>query len=806
MGYLKYEIIYLVLSKRWRVNYGVDVEGERKMAVPFRAKDVPAKRTEFGHPDVAILLTQLSYYYSGLSDEELEECFYSLDFVTNKEEEYASWIREIRPEFVHQSIQNLSGVNLSDVQQKQTHLFPFLRRNMVVVDFYLGKIVFPKESRTFEKKLVCSAWDLCSEDATLPVTGFSGTNDTSNLLPAPIIQQDLPQLQSTNSELRETILRKENNNVTVLPRGVTARAILTRLIDNNIAILLDSGALMLELDNEGVAKTWLKLLHQCGNSDKEAAVYYDKDELRVKFGTDLEDSVPFHTSYYVDKLDRCVIYLDDVHTRGTDLKIPPPSVACVTIAAGMTRDKMVQACMRMRLLGNGHSIHFFVSDEARNGIDALCQNPSQSPEVSHIMSWVCHNSAEFEKDGLIYWAASGINYSHKRMVETNFAQVGMSPENYVALGEMCCDQEYQTLQVMYGKHRDEINYIDVLKSVIEKKRNEIWDEFLHMGFDISNTISYSNFGQELVTRCKELIPHKAVVSHLLSDEEQEKECEVELEQEEEVIRPPAAEPATHKLEKDVVHFVNHGVTEPGLTSGTILPLHEALKQTTMYEQLPPKENWCKNLAWHVTKDFVSVIISGNKQDKLNEFIRPPNWILTTTKSKSTKVLLISPFEANELIPLIKRGKAATTLRPFAPRLIPLQSTLVDSNKLWLPYTSQDIRLPRNLLPPLYLFSATLYFLDAAEVEEFCNFVGIIPSNGRTPGQEKAFREGKIESGFLLGPFRKEICTNIERICGFTKHPGNFVRHLVETRHGYFPQICHVSKLMVDSVKVSSFEK
>jgi len=44
MGYLKYEILFLVLSKRWRVNYGVDKEGDRKMAIPFRAKDLPAKR------------------------------------------------------------------------------------------------------------------------------------------------------------------------------------------------------------------------------------------------------------------------------------------------------------------------------------------------------------------------------------------------------------------------------------------------------------------------------------------------------------------------------------------------------------------------------------------------------------------------------------------------------------------------------------------------------------------------------------------------------------------------------------------
>lgn len=64
-GMLRFEVLKSILSKRWRVNYGVNIKGPRKMAIPFNAKDVAAEKTEFGHADVAICLTQLSYYYSG---------------------------------------------------------------------------------------------------------------------------------------------------------------------------------------------------------------------------------------------------------------------------------------------------------------------------------------------------------------------------------------------------------------------------------------------------------------------------------------------------------------------------------------------------------------------------------------------------------------------------------------------------------------------------------------------------------------------------------------------------------------------
>ena len=40
------------------------------MAVPFRAAHTPSERSEFAQPDVALLLTNLSYYYDGLSASE----------------------------------------------------------------------------------------------------------------------------------------------------------------------------------------------------------------------------------------------------------------------------------------------------------------------------------------------------------------------------------------------------------------------------------------------------------------------------------------------------------------------------------------------------------------------------------------------------------------------------------------------------------------------------------------------------------------------------------------------------------------
>ncbi|CAF1307389.1 unnamed protein product [Rotaria sordida] len=96
-GLLSTEVLLVALKKRYRVHYGVNshTSFNRLMAVPFRAKDVPAERTEFGHPDIALVLTQLSYYYSGLNDSQMIQCFNRLsEEERDPESIYDEWISQ----------------------------------------------------------------------------------------------------------------------------------------------------------------------------------------------------------------------------------------------------------------------------------------------------------------------------------------------------------------------------------------------------------------------------------------------------------------------------------------------------------------------------------------------------------------------------------------------------------------------------------------------------------------------------------------------------------------------------------------
>lgn len=113
-------LLFGLQSKRWLVNYGLD-PSRCMMAVPYRAKGVPSHRAEFGHPDVAIGLTCLSYYYTGLTENQLRLCFDLLLRMADPHEEYEWWqtATDLPP-----WLRSLNAVNLEDAERFRDILFP----------------------------------------------------------------------------------------------------------------------------------------------------------------------------------------------------------------------------------------------------------------------------------------------------------------------------------------------------------------------------------------------------------------------------------------------------------------------------------------------------------------------------------------------------------------------------------------------------------------------------------------------------------------------------------------------------------
>lgn len=340
-GLFAHQILSLALQrKRWRVEYGLH-QTRCMMAVPFRAKDVPSESSEFGHPDVAILLTCLSYYYGGLTEKQVQDCFSLLSKEDDGATEYQNWIVRDK-ESLPASLHYLTGVNLSDSKIFQTCLYPHLRYQKGLVDYYLSRVVFPREAKQFSRKLTTSSWDIPSRSSSQLTTGFSGTNDNKFMLPLSIKQNDLPHLLHTNAMVLSTLLQKENRTCILAQddsgNQLQTRGLLERIryLEPCARVLIDVGAQVLQWENYEVAREWLDLVPEA-----EAAVYFDgRDEKMV---VDRNNHVErLIASPFNERLDACVVFLDQHHSRGVDLKLPTNFRAAVTLGPRLTKDRLVQ--------------------------------------------------------------------------------------------------------------------------------------------------------------------------------------------------------------------------------------------------------------------------------------------------------------------------------------------------------------------------------------------------------------------------------------------------------------------------------
>jgi len=367
-GLLVHRILLMGLGKRWNVQYGVDPRRD-PIAVPFRSKGIPSDQAEFGHPDVSIILTCLSFYYSGLTLPQFKQTLNQLLKSDEPAQEFESWMHDVRS--FPDSLRSWNSINIEDDSQCN-QLWVLLCQQIRVINFFLNRFVFPRHARTFERKLVSSGWDIATGrtapdggalppsnenwnvgatvDRPLPpgsrslTVGFSGTNDNKTLLPLNVLQNDLRGLSHTNAEVLTYLLQPRNKQyfpaTDVGGKRLTERDFLQKLHVLGIRMLLDAGAQIIELDNLSLAKAWLVI-----DFEAEAAVYFGEDgRARVVYRDGRGQ--PLASSPFWNNLGSCVVYLDEAHTRGVDLKMPANAIAALTLGIMQTKDHTVQGMIQ----------------------------------------------------------------------------------------------------------------------------------------------------------------------------------------------------------------------------------------------------------------------------------------------------------------------------------------------------------------------------------------------------------------------------------------------------------------------------
>ena len=286
------------------------------------------------------MFTCLSFYHGALNIAQVRQ-----NYILKSDDpsiEYDRWVQSSAS--FPGSLREWKAINLEDELQVR-EISRHLRYSVAVIDFFLNHFVFPQHAKQFQVKICASGWDIVhfarSEGSAAEkdvakhsmTTGFSGTNDNKPMLPLLIEQDDLPTLSHTNAEVLGYLLQPRNRRCELAADFITGRRLtedelLRTLNRNGIRILIDAGAQILEMDNSSLAKRWLKMDNQA-----TAAIYFDdgnKPWVLYRQGV----KIPLIATPFAEDAEGCLVYLDEAHTRGIDLKLPINARGALTLGLG----------------------------------------------------------------------------------------------------------------------------------------------------------------------------------------------------------------------------------------------------------------------------------------------------------------------------------------------------------------------------------------------------------------------------------------------------------------------------------------
>ncbi|KAA8623344.1 DUF3638 multi-domain protein [Pyrenophora tritici-repentis] len=735
-GFFVNRILVATLKKRWNVQYGLHPT-RAPIAVPYLAKGVPSPAAEWGHPDVAITLTCLSFYYEGLSLQQFKEAFEHLVKTDEPSVQYEKWFP--KEYAIPKELEDYASINAEDERQL-SELCHVVRSSASSVDFYLNSFVFPKYAKTFKLKLQASGWNLfpsITENTGPRLTGFSGTNDSRHQLPLLVQQRDLPQLAHTNAEVPYYLLAPRNQSYMrmVSPNGVRwsemdllenlaktfwapqsngrpkfskhASTFWSSQQQSPIRILIDAGAQVLEHSNRDFARAWLE-----ADSMAAAAVYFDDDH-RVWALYRTGRCIPLVASPFVDDLERCVVYLDESHCRGTDIKFPPHARAAVTLGQHLTKDALVQAAMRLRLLGQTQSITFFSPPEVHQGIlDRLPKNatPSHEPTSNDVLRWVfaqtCDSIEQLEPS---YFAQTShylqqeqarLEYPHHQYLQNR-----SSRDAYVDTVRI---KDSVTLKQLYEPRGQR-------QAAAAKYASIIWKPSLQRIYD-----ELQNRKQHFQDRGSAVHASALEEVEIEQEREAEREVEIEVENVREVHQALLFDALkVNKLHEDVYHFAVYGRLVAG--SDAYQPMFSVLGRTSI--GLKHAVNTSMKSGLWLSTQFNRTIEIYEPNDN---YIRSAHWLLWSPISQ--QALLVSPEEANELIPIMREHRSfeAAGIVHLIVYAAPVTRRMLQFNQLSYhatPSLPVDFQAPVWLRVELGLFSGRLY-IEWDEYYELLAYLGL----------------------------------------------------------------------------------
>jgi len=373
--------------------------------------------------------------------------------------------------------------------------------------------------------------------------------------------------------------------------------------------------------------------------------------------------------------------------------------------------------MRLRDFGHRHSVLVLAPPEIDREIralrDSLRPGINSALGMSDVLRWLFKQTVRNLTISMPGWVEQGLSH-RRRLLAANALKIYDQDISLQELPETDIrelldaweEQEAKSLQSLYSPSRG--------------------SQLLEWMNPSDATLAGDTTYNETIAVGRRLSLH----DHDIASRQQTYQREVELEVEvlRAIERPPKVEAEIPKLDNAISTFVRTG--QLSLTSFATMTVSFALRKFSFAK--PPatqRTAWSKYL--RISEDFMTTIKS---KSSIDEYVNPVNWVLTTTSKKTQQVwLVISPFEANALLNLIRNSKHVQR-HVYAPTIRRIRPFAADTMKFFNISASIDTLDPDPVLRrELALFAGGLYLSSYSEYLELLEHIRIHNGPGHPHG-------------------------------------------------------------------------
>lgn len=398
-----------IWSQKHRVNYGLSLQcgdsiSDRMFrAVPFEGKDKPSLNSDFSSIDVAFGFTALSFmktkeldciHIRKLYQHFLREWIVA-DFAEQRhlEQEWKTFFPD--GECVYNNLKDL----LADSQQIHIILHQHLKSSESAKLYYIRQIILPAMAWQYPRQISADSLDLCNMFSS--ILGFSGTPSktlyptawdliepfeaTMNIAQEEKVEKALCSLNDEDFSGSAFSKNKDENvqlfcfqpkeGADPFSSDWSVENLLNAIADSPFDssgsthfrgsyCFIDCGALVTGFGNEDVAAFFMKCVSNAFfHARFQACVYWDQNDEPVALQRGGGGLTPVPIASCSVPKTNWFVYFDHIHTTGTDIRLPRSSFGIVTISGDTILRDYVQACWRLRQLGEGQQIRLLLAPQ-----------------------------------------------------------------------------------------------------------------------------------------------------------------------------------------------------------------------------------------------------------------------------------------------------------------------------------------------------------------------------------------------------------------------------------------------------------